>query len=609
MKLRRAGFATALIVLIGGLFLLSLPVVLLPTDIKNAFARQVEAITGKPISVNGDVSISLFPRPTVTLSEVVFGEAVDTLPAVLRADVVRGETRFFPLLVGRIDLHTFELVRPVVDIVTEDDGTRNWAIYERETFDAISVANPRIGDVRIEDGTLNFRNAGNGIEFQLKGINAAMSWSRFGAPANLSGSANYNDRTIELQGSADRPVNLLFGGSTEINGTLLQGTERTALDGVLTAGSQASFTGEVDASFQTLSDTLSWAGADVIGRFLPDSFSVAGNVTIGADSVTFSASELVADDMPAEGSLSVRLSDNIASIAGTLAFESLQVDPIIAKVTQSAEEVLGSQSSAENEFESSSSSAWRGLANSIPEDTRLDLRVSAGTASFAGLQINNAAFSLTTAEQTATLSLANADIAGGALSGNLTLGVIDPEVELILQGLVQAVPVDATLANRLGLPGISGLLDATFDLQTAGFGPRDYRYNLTGETSLRLTDGTLLIPRDLDLRAPGLPRAISDIARSNILADRDLDFEVLETKAEVRNGRADVKDLRVETSGIRTVGEGSLDLIDSGVSLDLLLDRTDREIDQRLPVTIRGSVLEPRVESDLPQVLNLIRMQ
>lgn len=609
MKLRRAGFATALIVLIGGLFLLSLPVVLLPTDIKNAFARQVEAITGKPISVNGDVSISLFPRPTVTLSEVVFGETVDTLPAVLRADVVRGGTRFFPLLLGRIDLHTFELVRPVVDIVTEDDGTRNWAIYERETFDAISVANPRIGDVGIEDGTLNFRNAGNGIEFQLKGINAAMSWPRFGAPANLSGSANYNDRTIELQGSADRPVNLLFGGSTEINGTLLQGTESTALDGVLTAGSQASFTGEVDASFQTLSDTLSWAGADVIGRFLPDSFSVAGNVTIGADSVTFSASELVADDMPAEGSLSVRLSDNIASIAGTLAFESLQVDPIIAKVTQSAEEVLGSQSSAENEFESSPSSAWRGLANSIPENTKLDLRVSAGTASFAGLQINNAAFSLTTAERTATLSLANADIAGGALSGNLTLGVIDPEVELILQGLVQAVPVDATLANRLGLPGISGLLDATFDLQTAGFGPRDYRYNLTGETSLRLTDGTLLIPRDLDLRAPGLPRAISDIARSNILADRDLDFEILETKAEVRNGRADVKDLRVETSGIRTVGEGSLDLIDSGVSLDLLLDRTDREIDQRLPVTIRGSVLEPRVESDLPQVLNLIRMQ
>src|SRR5690606_14545879 len=71
--------------------------------------------------------IGFLPRLTVTLDDVrVSGPSNMTDAQILSMDRLIGTIRLLPLIIGRIEVDSFTMVRPLVHLVSDENGRRNW---------------------------------------------------------------------------------------------------------------------------------------------------------------------------------------------------------------------------------------------------------------------------------------------------------------------------------------------------------------------------------------------------------------------------------------------------------------------------------------------------
>ncbi len=54
------------------------------------------------------------------------GRPAWTMPQILSMDRLKGTIRLLPLIIGRVEINSFTMVRPLVRLVRDKAGTRNW---------------------------------------------------------------------------------------------------------------------------------------------------------------------------------------------------------------------------------------------------------------------------------------------------------------------------------------------------------------------------------------------------------------------------------------------------------------------------------------------------
>ncbi|MEX2296502.1 MAG: AsmA family protein [Dongiaceae bacterium] len=96
---------------------------------KPQIAAEVEKATGRTLSIDGDLSLSVLPAPTLTAEGVRFaniegGSAADMV--TLEALDVR--VAFMPLLSGDVQVTSVTLVSPTILLEKLPDGSVNWEI-------------------------------------------------------------------------------------------------------------------------------------------------------------------------------------------------------------------------------------------------------------------------------------------------------------------------------------------------------------------------------------------------------------------------------------------------------------------------------------------------
>src|SRR6202166_4688693 len=94
--------------------------------VRDAVAKQIQAVTGLDPILRGDVSVSLFPSGTVTFRNVLLGDDRTGEPAVV-TDELTARLRYFPLLAGRIEIADVTLVRPTITVTFLPGGQSNWS--------------------------------------------------------------------------------------------------------------------------------------------------------------------------------------------------------------------------------------------------------------------------------------------------------------------------------------------------------------------------------------------------------------------------------------------------------------------------------------------------
>jgi uncharacterized protein involved in outer membrane biogenesis len=187
--------AVALVILLG-------PQLIPAERLKQDIARQVEAATGRTLTIDGELSFTLLPAPGVSVAGVHLSNVAGAhAPDMLQLDRATVVVALMPLLSGRVEVDRIILVRPRLELEQLADGRASWRFELRagaggaaadakpgaSTESGSSGGTPavQLNRVVVSDGALTWRD-GATVE-TVSGIDATMVAQSLEGPFRLEG--------------------------------------------------------------------------------------------------------------------------------------------------------------------------------------------------------------------------------------------------------------------------------------------------------------------------------------------------------------------------------------------------------------------------------------
>jgi len=186
----------------GGLVVGLLAVVLIApsfidwTDYRDTFEARLATATGRSVSLEGDVSLALLPRPALQVAGVRIGSVLGASDSdFVRADAVAVNLAFGPLLSGRFQFSSIEIIRPIVNAEVLADGRTTWSLSGTPQQDQPGLSEGD-GDAPFDlgvdslvliDGTVIYRDAKAGTKYVFSGLNADVRAESMSGPYVVAG--------------------------------------------------------------------------------------------------------------------------------------------------------------------------------------------------------------------------------------------------------------------------------------------------------------------------------------------------------------------------------------------------------------------------------------
>ena len=180
---------------------------------KPEIAARAKLATGRDLAIDGDISLSILPSPTLAVEKVRFAN-VDggSAPDMATLEALEVRVAFMPLLHGEIQVESVALVEPTILLEKLADGRVNWDVAPAGGADA-AAATPRQGaggnglavrldSIEIENGTLIYRDAAAGSEERIEALDASISAGSLQGPFKASGSARARGIPLTFEANA-----------------------------------------------------------------------------------------------------------------------------------------------------------------------------------------------------------------------------------------------------------------------------------------------------------------------------------------------------------------------------------------------------------------------
>ena len=201
----------------GLLCLLAAALVAIPSFVdanayKPEIIAQVKRATGRDVTIEGPVRLSLLPAPVVTLDGLrVSNETGARSPNMVEAKSVAVRLSLLGLLTGELRPAEVILVEPRIFLQIDASGRPNWQFPTAP--DSKTVSLPRLV---IENGTLTLNDARSDLSIAAANADFSASAGSIDGPLSVTGGATVNDVLMKLD--------LAAGAKSTING-------RVSLDG------------------------------------------------------------------------------------------------------------------------------------------------------------------------------------------------------------------------------------------------------------------------------------------------------------------------------------------------------------------------------------------
>ena len=208
----------AVVFVVIGLLMAAILAVISFIDInqyKDTITAQVKELTGRELTLMGDLQLKVALSPTVVVEDASFANASwgsrEEMVTVGRLEV---EVGLIPLLSGDIRIKRFVLVDPGIYLETNEQGQGNWELDIAESAPEEGPSQEQEGlalqviDVRIENGQISYLDAASKetTTFQFE----RLSLQRKGPnELNIALEADYNGVPVDLKGKIGLIYNLL----------------------------------------------------------------------------------------------------------------------------------------------------------------------------------------------------------------------------------------------------------------------------------------------------------------------------------------------------------------------------------------------------------------
>ena len=249
----------------------------MPTEtIKSQLTAQVESATGRKLAVDGALDLSVLPSLGVDMGDVRFAnvEGSDVADMVSLKEL-KVELKVLPLLTGAVEIDEFVLVEPVIHLEVDASGNPNWALGEPAESTAESdseateasedagdgslpITELKLGDIRIENGTLIYTDHSAGTEERVEAIDMQLGLADIKSPLEAKGSLDYKGETIELDLGLAAPYDVIQGGSSALALGVKSEPLKIAFDGQLGNQGAPSAAGSIDLSVPSVKGLAAW---------------------------------------------------------------------------------------------------------------------------------------------------------------------------------------------------------------------------------------------------------------------------------------------------------------------------------------------------------------
>jgi AsmA protein len=644
---------------LGLLAALALVVALDRGILTEALIAGVEAETGRDLSIDGGLRITLLPEPGLVAEGVRLAGA----PGIGDAPLIRvGRAavglRAGALLVGRIEPTWITLSEVSVNLVLDQDGRGNW-----QSFPVADVGPDTPGPTEADSGTGSAPAAEIPADLTQAGSPPAGSTSGRDPIASLTSPAG---PALPTPAEGLAPAAPPLGG-LRVTDASLTWEDQTSGRRVLARDLHLTAAPSADGGPLRL---------DIEARLGPAQAGAETRVVLAAELRTDGTGGFAATGIRARASGpaprqgfpqtaelkgTLRVADH-GAVRFDLALDGLDLDPYLRPPRGAAGMTHGQAAgdSAAVPPSPGPGAGTQGLAGQVettplaapepplaaadspalsappspsapaevptvpaaplPPAQGLEGRLLVGRLGLAGLDLHQLEIDATTEDGELRLDHRVAGFYGGSLAGTLRLDLVGEAPRIHLETAAQGFDAGPLLAGLTGFGALTGRGDLSVSVGTQGHDPATLIGGLQGDLALRLVEGDL-VGFDLGAMIEGAGGAVQGRFGAGPAAGGRPDwtqdgmpstpFDELSASAVVTNGVLRSDDLIALSPWLRATGSGTLDLADGRLDwrlLPMLLKppkgRALKELEGvPIPVLLTGTVAAPVWRVDIASAL------
>ncbi len=332
------------VVLIGAA--LVLPFVIPTETYKQQLTAQVERATGRQLSIQGPLQVSLLPSVALKAENVRFANAKGAAePDMVKLKALEVELKVLPLLHGAVEVARFVLVEPEIHLEVAKDGRPNWQLGPKAAGEAnpapagggaagggsgLPVSEIKLGDIRIQNGTLTYSDATSGASERVEAINLSLQLPDLESRLQANGSLAYKDQTVKLDLTLDQPLAVIQGGRSPLRLAVDSKPARFSFEGLVTNGAEPAAAGGLDLSVPSIRELAAWLAEPLTfeGEGLK-SLTIKGKLDGSPQRVALTDVAIGLDQIAAKGELVADLGGPLPKVNGRLDLGAVDLNPYL----------------------------------------------------------------------------------------------------------------------------------------------------------------------------------------------------------------------------------------------------------------------------------------
>ncbi len=466
-------------VLVLGAGLLTIMSFLISTDTaRDAVKAEIRALAGLEPVLGGPVSFSFFPFGSVSFDDITVGEDAAGHKA-LTAERLTARLRFFPLLVGNIQVSDVTLVRPTVNVLLEQGGKSNWTPLAATLSAALQPGNERIpsfSEIRIDNGTVVIRDDARATAETITNIDGSLAWPSMFQSFAATGRFDWRGEQIDANFGVNDFAAALNGDPSGVKLRLSGAPIKLVFEGKFSTRLTMKVDGTLSADTTSLRDAMRWAGNKELPAGGFGRFALKAKTNLAGGNLALSGVNIELDGNAAEGVLTYA-SDGRQMLQGTLAAEGIDLTPYISTVRLLA--------GGERE--------WNGTPITLDSiaGIYLDLRLSAAQVKLSGTKLGRTAVAANLRGGQLTVTVGESQSFGGIVKGSIDLAKSQAGADVKAQLQFIDVDLQGCLGALVGMQRLEGRGNLSVNIEGSGPSVMGVTKNLNGFATLTALKGAV----------------------------------------------------------------------------------------------------------------------
>jgi AsmA protein len=474
--LKRLGYVLLAVIAVAAGALATASFLISADSVRLQAMSEIRAATGLNPILRGAATVSLFPSGSVSFADVVLGDA--GRPA-LTAERLTARLRYFPLLIGRVEIADVSLERPTIAIDLEPNGQSNWSGLIEALARSQKPGAPRMAsfsEMRIDNGTVVISDRARNIEESLHAVDFSLAWPSISKSFGATGRFVWHDEPVDASLTLVDFASALAGNRSGLKLRVAGAPIKAAFEGAISVEPTLKIEGMLAADAISLRRALIWSGRKPLPGGGFGRFAIKARTNVVGGTIGLSSVNVELDGNTAEGVLTFA-TDGRQTLQGTLAADTLDLSPYVSTVRL----LTANQREWNN-----TSITLDGLAG-----VDLDLRLSAASVVMSNAKLGRTAIAANLRGGHLVVTIGEAQAYGGVVRGSLALASFESGVDVKSQLQFTDVDLDSCLGQLFGLRRLEGKGNMSLAVEGTGASVLAVTRTLSGTASLIGTNGAL----------------------------------------------------------------------------------------------------------------------